>query len=187
MGEIISKFIAVVAKSCWTLATPWTVPARLLCSWEFPSKNTGVGCHFLFQEIFPTCQGLNFHLLHWQVYSVPLSHLGSPGSSVHRILQDRILELVAIPFSMGSSQPRVSCMASLVAQRLRRLPEMWETQVRSLGQKDPLEKEMATHSSILAWRMPWMEEPGRLQSMESQRVGHDWATFTLLYTAPNIL
>ena len=150
MGEIISKFIAVVAKSCWTLATPWTVPARLLCLWEFPSKNTGVACHFLFQEIFPTCQGLNFHLLHWQVYSVPLSHLGSPGSSVHRILQDRILELVAIPFSMGSSQPRVSCMASLVAQRLRRLPEMWETQVRSLGQKDPLEKEMATHSSNLA-------------------------------------
>ena len=53
---------------------------------------------------------------------------------------------------------------------------MWETQVRSLGREDPLETEMATHSSILAWRIPWTEEPGRLQSMGSQRVGHDWAT-----------
>ena len=50
---------------------------------------------------------------------------------------------------------------------------MWETQVQSLGWEDPLEKEMVTHSSILAWRIPWMEKPGRLQSMGSQRVGHD--------------
>ena len=54
--------------------------------------------------------------------------------------------------------------ASLVAQRLKRLPAMWETWVRSLGQEDPLEKEMATHSSILAWRIPWMEELGGLES-----------------------
>ena len=53
---------------------------------------------------------------------------------------------------------------------------MRETRVRSLGREDPLEKEMATHSSILAWRIPWREEPGRLQSMGSQRVRHDWAT-----------
>ena len=66
--------------------------------------------------------------------------------------------------------------ASLVAQRLKRLPGMQETWVRSLGQEDPLEKEMATHSSILAWRIPWREEPGRLQSTRSQRVGHKWAT-----------
>ena len=52
--------------------------------------------------------------------------------------------------------------ASLVAQRLKRVPEMLETWVQSLGWEDPLEKEMATHSSILAWRIPWMEEPGRL-------------------------
>ena len=63
--------------------------------------------------------------------------------------------------------------ASLVAQRLKRLPGMQETWVRSLGRKDPLEKEMATHSSILAWRTPWRVEPGRLQSMGSQRVRHD--------------
>ena len=53
------------------------------------------------------------------------------------------------------------------------LPATWETRVRSLGWEDPLEKEMATHSSILAWRLPWTEEPRRLQSMELQRVGHD--------------
>ena len=53
---------------------------------------------------------------------------------------------------------------------------MWETRVQSLGREDPLEKEMVTHSSILAWRIPWTEEPGGLQSTESQRVGHDWAT-----------
>ena len=58
-----------------------------------------------------------------------------------------------------------------MAQRLKRLPAMWETWVRSLGQEDPLEKEMATQSSILAWRIPWTEEPGGLQSMGSQRVG----------------
>ena len=56
------------------------------------------------------------------------------------------------------------------------LPAMWETQVRSLDGEDPLEKEMATHSSILAWRIPWTEEPGGLQSMGSQRVGHNGAT-----------
>ena len=66
-----------------------------------------------------------------------------------------------------------STVASLVAQRLKRLPAMRETWVRSLGQEDPLEKEMATHFSILAWRIPWMEEPGGLQSTGSQRVGHD--------------
>ena len=71
--------------------------------------------------------------------------------------------------------------ASLVAQRLKHLPGMWETWVQSLGREDPLEKEMATHSSTLAWRIPWREEPGRLQSMGSQRVGHDWvASFTSL-------
>ena len=63
--------------------------------------------------------------------------------------------------------------AFLVAQRLKHLPATWETWVRSLDQEDPLEKEMAAHSSILAWKIPWTEEPGRLQSTGSQRVGHD--------------
>ena len=63
--------------------------------------------------------------------------------------------------------------ASLVAQTVKHLPAVRETQVRFLGQEDPLEKEMATHSSILAWRIPWTEEPGRLKSMGLQRVGYN--------------
>ena len=63
--------------------------------------------------------------------------------------------------------------ASLVAQKVKILPAMQETQVQSLGWEDPLEKEMAMHSSILTQRIPWTEEPSGLQSMGSQRVGHD--------------
>ena len=69
--------------------------------------------------------------------------------------------------------PWSSPWTSLVAQTVKRLPTMQETQVQSLSQEDLLEKEMATHSSILAWKIPWTEEPGRLHSMGSQRVGHD--------------
>ena len=64
-------------------------------------------------------------------------------------------------------------MSRLVAQRLKRLPEMRETWVQSLGWDYPPEKEMTTHSSILVWRIPWAEEPGRLQSRGSQRTGHE--------------
>ena len=64
-------------------------------------------------------------------------------------------------------------VASLVAQRLKRLPALQETWVQSLGWEDPLEKKMATDSSILAWRIPWTEEPGGLQSIRLQRVRHD--------------
>ena len=64
---------------------------------------------------------------------------------------------------------------SLVAQTVKRLSTMWETWVQSLGWEDPLEKEMAVHSSTIPWKIPWTEEPGRLQSMGSQRVRHEWA------------
>ena len=67
-------------------------------------------------------------------------------------------------FSIGNNSKR----ASLLAQSVKNLPAMQETWVRFQGWEDPLEKEMATHSSILAWRIPWTEEPGRLQSMGSQ-------------------
>ena len=68
--------------------------------------------------------------------------------------------------------------ASLVAQMVKNLSAVWETKVQSLGQEDPLEKGMTAHSGILAWRIPWTEEPGGLQSVGSQRVGHDWVTNT---------
>ena len=70
----------------------------------------------------------------------------------------------------------LSLVASLVAQAVKRLPAMRETGVWFLSWEDPLEKEMATHSSTLACKIPWTEEPGRLQSMVLQRVGHDWGT-----------
>ena len=74
-----------------------------------------------------------------------------------------------------------SLRAFFVAQTVKNLPAMRMTLVRTLGQEDPLEKEMATHSNILAWRIPWTEDPGGLQSMGSQRVAHNWLanTFTL--------
>ena len=83
--------------------------------------------------------------------------------------------------ALTSEPPEKQHWASLVAQTVKRLPAMWETQVRSLGREDPLEKEMATHSSTVAWRIPWMEEPGGLQSMGLQRVGHDLVTNTFTF------
>ena len=76
----------------------------------------------------------------------------------------------------------VAYVASLVAQTVKRLSIVRETRVWALGWEDPLEKEMSIYSRTIAWKIPWTEEPGRLQSMGSQRVGHDWATS--LFTAP---
>ena len=73
----------------------------------------------------------------------------------------------------GSKDYVWSMRASQVPQIVKTLPTMWETWVQSLGWEDPLEKGMATHSSILAWRIPWTDEPGKLQSMGSPRVGYD--------------
>ena len=78
----------------------------------------------------------------------------------------------AILFSKNYNIMLVS-RASLVAQMVKNPPAMQDTWIQSLGQEDPLEKEMATYSSILAWRIPWTEEPCGLYSMGSQRVGHD--------------
>ena len=75
----------------------------------------------------------------------------------------------------GIGYPLQYSWASLVAQMIKNLPAMWETWVWTLAREDPLEEGTATHSSLLAWRIPWTEEPGGLQSMELQRVGHDWA------------
>ena len=85
---------------------------------------------------------------------------------------------VSILLVLGIFKSGFSCIciqhrASLVAQTVKRLPATWETRVRFLGWEDPQEKEMAVHSSTLARKIPWMEEPDRLQSMGLQRVGHD--------------
>ena len=95
--------------------------------------------------------------LHWQVGSFQMSHQRSPRC---KLLYKKWINKVLLE-------------ASLVAQRLKCLPAMRETRVRSLGREDPPGKEMATHSRILAWRIPWVAESGGLQSPGSQRVGHD--------------
>ena len=117
-------------------------------------------------------------------YSPPVSsiHGESPGKNT-QVGCYAILQGIFPP--QGSNPGHLNCRwilyqmsgDSLVAQRVKSLPAMRETQIRSLGQEDPLEKEMATHSSILAWKVPWTEELGRLQSMGLQRVGHDWVTW----------
>ena len=83
---------------------------------------------------------------------------------------------------LSDFQFHVLIRASLVAQMVKRLPAMRETRVQFLGREDPLEKEMVIHTSTLAWKIPWAEEPDRLQSMGSQRVGHDWA---ISFSLPN--
>ena len=88
-----------------------------------------------------------------------MSHLATPGSQSGLLLSE--------------SDPEYPLGAFLVAQMVKNVPATQETQVQSLGRKDPLEKGMVTHSSTLAWRIPWMEELGGLQSMVSQRVGND--------------
>ena len=123
-------------------------PTKLLCPWDSPGKNTGVGCHALLQVNFPT-QKSNPNVLcllhcrwvlhHWVTW-------------------------------------KTAAQTSLVAQKVKHLSTMQETRIQSLGWEDPLEKEMAIHSSTIAWKIPWTEEPGGLQSMGSLRVGHDWVT-----------
>ena len=112
-------------------------------------------------------------LLHWQVGSSLLHHLGSQSLPNMSLAggAGRMLHLHLFPLSILFYYHPDG--ASLVAQMVKRLPTMPETRVQSLDQEAPLEKEMATHSSILAWKIPWREEPGGLQSMGSQRVRHD--------------
>ena len=125
---------------------------------------------------------------HLDVYDWQRGRGLSPWETVQNVLPEVFSEGTMV--SLGSPQGpthmqtfhwEIGCFltllsASLVAQMLKYLPAVQETWVQSLGQEDPLEKEMSIHSSTLAWKIPWTEEPGGLQSTGSQRVGHDWAT-----------
>ena len=142
-------------------------PSRLLCPWNSPGKNTGAGCHFLLQGIFPT-QGSNQGLPHCRHTLYQLSHQGS------FIMEKNIKNNVWVCIYITG--------AFLVASAAKNLPAIQETQVWSLGQEDPLEEGMATHSSILAWKIPWTEETGRLQSTGSQRVGYGWTDWARMHT-----
>ena len=154
-------------QSCPTLCDP-KQSARLLCSWDSLGKNTRVGGHALLQGIFPT-QGSNQCLLspcHWQMGSLPLVPSQKPQTESYHIRCHLINATYLLEWLIGIHPNGVAWV-------VKNLPAMQETQVQSLGWVDPLEKGIVNHSSILAWRIPWTEEPGELQSMGSTRVGHD--------------
>ena len=113
-------------------------------------------------------------MLFWDVSAIKLENLLCNRSVQCDIFHDyrEYYRLWHLELIMGFD----GHIATLVAQTVKCLPTMRETWVRFLGREDPLEKEMAIHSSTLAWKIPWTEEPDRLQSMGSQRVGHDWVT-----------
>ena len=96
--------------------------------------------------------------------------IGAQGCSLPHLSRGYMWMQRCDSFCLGPSR---SQRTSLVAQTVKRLSTMRETRVQALGREDPLEKEMAIHSSTVAWKIPWTEEPGKLQSMGSQRIGHD--------------
>ena len=119
-----------------------------------------------------------------QCYSSPLLHFGSAATGARpKSLAVYIPPALTLPptilrscCEMENSYWLESRGTSLVVQMVKRLSTRWETWVRALGWENPLEKEMAIHSSTIAWKIPWTEEPGGLQSMGWKRVGHDWVT-----------
>ena len=149
-------------------------PTRLPCPWDSPGKNTGVGCHFLLQcmkvksesEVAQSCLTLRDPM-----------DCSLPGSSIHGIFQAGVLEWSAIAHHNKTKQIllciywgtplRIGLLWWLRLRISLPMQEMQEMRVWSLSWEDPLEKEMATHSSILTWRIPWTGEPGELQSMGS--------------------
>ena len=134
--------------------------------------------HKISQENTPSF--LSSYLLDKEAQTLPKG-LGGEWIDIIFYLQAAVLtDPSSFPPQLpGASQ--VVLLTSLVAQMVKRLSTMRETQVQSLGWEDPLEKEMAIHSRTIAWKIPWTEKPGRLQSMGSQRVGHNLATSLLHY------
>ena len=114
-----------------------------------------------------------FHILSSSVLT--LGSGCSPKAARLQVLFSFLDALRPQKFTFGGSKllMALTSLEEKVAQMAKNLPAMLETQVQSLGWEDPLEKETATHANILSWRIPWTEEPGRLPSMGSQRVGHN--------------
>ena len=169
---------AQLLQSCPTLCHPTDCsPRGSSVHRDSPGKNTGVDCHALLKWIFPA-QGSNPHLLHlphWQVSYLPLAPPGKP-KMVWSLRKKKDWQVNTWPsnFTFRYLTHRMKTYgASPSGSEIKNLPAMQETWVQVLGWEDPLEKEMATHSSILAWKIPWAEKLCGLQSMGSQRVRHD--------------
>ena len=108
----------------------------------------------------------------------------NPGQAQKNV--SSLSNLIFYQRTLKRTKNRSNQSASLVVQTVKNPLSIWETCVQSLGWEDPLETRMATHSSILSWRIPWIEKPGRLQSMGFQTVGHHWATFTFRQSENNL-
>ena len=164
-----------VAKSCLILCDPRDCSTLSFPVLHYLPRFAQTHVHWISDAISPS------HPL------LPPSHFDFSPCQHHTSPVSQLF--VAVGQSIGASALHQSFSpsnewASLVAQTVKRLPTMWETWVQSLGQEDPLEKEMATHSSILASKIPLTEDPGRLQSMGSQRVRHDWVTSLSFFPFP---
>ena len=185
------------AQYCLTLCKPMDCNlARFLCPWDSPGKNTRVGCHFLLQGSFQprgqTCVSCissigRWSLYHWVTYRYSKEYLLQFVVSwtftwckcKFCLLHTSSSQLLCV--NSRNSVPYTLSMGSPGGSVAKNPPVMQEMWVRSLGQEDPLEKEMASHSSIPPWEIPWTEEPGGLQSMGSQRVRHNWLTENILH------
>ena len=158
------------------MGTSWTVAFQGPVSLVFPSKTTGVGCHFSLRVNF-SIRGSDPHYPHWQANFLPLSCQGNPSIGNTAVKKQTKNEISFSRQTVHVIISKLSCQCDFPdsasdkesACQCRR----HETWVRSPGWEEPLEEEMATHSNILAWKIPWTEEPGGLQSMGSQRVRLD--------------
>ena len=116
------------------------------------------------------CQGVHYI---YKAFLLSGFQLNTASGMLWQEMRPRVNMLPFPPKGHNFNSSFLQLQASLVAQTVKHLPAVQETRVRSLGWENPLEKEMATHSRTLVWKITWAEEPGRLQSMGSQRVGHD--------------
>ena len=145
-----------------------------------PGKFKGLKCYIGIR--FLSLWKINFHPTGYLDLEHRVTWLGGPWSYAGPCCSTQSLH--ALPFGQLSvSNSRLLSRASLMAHKVKNLPAMEETWVRSLSQKDLLEKRMNTYSSILAWRVPWTEEPGELHSPWGHRVPHDWPTNTFTFWA----
>ena len=149
----------------WATELNWTEFFRFLCNIVLTASN------FAFTTR---------HIHSWVLFPLWLS-LFFPSGAISLVFSSSILDTYWSGGFIFHCYVFLLLLTILVAQRVKRLLAMRENWVWSLGREDPLEKEMATHSSTLAWKIPWTEKPGRLQSMGSQRVRHDWTTSLYLY------
>ena len=122
-----------------------------------------------------------YQLMNMKVFFIFLSSINNTAMNIHIFVFSLLLNMYQVIELLKHMVNLFDSLAFLVVQMVKCLPAMHETRVRFLGWEDPLEKEMATRSSTLAWKIPWMKEPGRLQPMGSKRVGHDWATSHLIH------